>query len=68
MCQQYIFFYVKYINNNMQENTKWPLGKLTIDGKIWYSEKSLKDKGTTKLCAWGAQAIYIEILEQFMKD
>ncbi len=32
----------------MQENIGWPLGKLTIDGRKQYLEKSLKYKGTVE--------------------
>ncbi len=35
----------------MQENTRQPPSKLTIDGRKKYLEKSLKYKGTIELCA-----------------
>jgi hypothetical protein len=38
----------------MQENIEQPPGDLIIDGRKWYSEKSLKYNGTTELCAWSA--------------
>jgi hypothetical protein len=38
----------------MQENIEQPLGKLTIHGKKWHLEKSLKYKGIVELCVWGA--------------
>jgi hypothetical protein len=38
----------------MQKHIGRPLGKLTIDGRKQYSQKSLKYKGTVKLFAWGA--------------